>query len=130
CFSQQGQTSLRPRGLSTLCVPAHSAGGHPRAKRLPWPGRRASMSKWLKALGLAAVVMVVAVMVPLYGDPRSSSVEHGEWARMLLRALEMERVVTPASTDAQVFSTLSWKNSLTFRADAYLRGEGVDVVSA
>jgi hypothetical protein len=88
------------------------------------------MSKWLKALGLAAVVTVVAVMVPLYGDPRSSSVEHGEWARMLLRALEMERVVRPASTDAQVFSTLSWKNSLTFRADAYLRGEGVDVVGA
>ena len=86
------------------------------------------MSKWLKALGLAAVVTVVAVMVPLYGDPRSSSVEHGEWARMLLRALDMERAVTPASPDARLFSVLSWKNSLAFRADAYLRGEGVDLV--
>jgi hypothetical protein len=85
------------------------------------------MSKWLKALGLAAVVAVVAVLVPLYGDPRASSVEHGEWARMLLRALDMERAVTPASPDAQLFSALSWKNSLAFRADAYLRGEGVDV---
>ncbi|HEY2946128.1 MAG TPA: hypothetical protein VGN09_27090 [Vicinamibacteria bacterium] len=88
------------------------------------------MSKWLKALGLAAVVMVVAVLVPLYGDPRSSSVEHGEWARMLLRALDMERAVTPAAPDARLFSLLSWKNSLAFRADAYLRGEGVDVVGA
>ncbi len=88
------------------------------------------MSKWLKALGLAAVVTVVAVMVPLYGDPRSSSVEHGEWARMLLRALDMERAVRPASPDAQLFSVLSWKNSLAFHADAYLRGEGVDLVGA
>ena len=89
------------------------------------------MSKQLKALGLAAVVtVVVAVMVPLYGESRSSSVEHGEWARMLLRALDMERAAIPASPDAQVFSTLSWKNSLAFRADAYVRGEGVDVVSA
>jgi hypothetical protein len=88
------------------------------------------MSKWLKALGLAAVVTVVAVLVPLYGDPRSSSVEHGEWARMLLRALDMERVVKPASPDAQLFSVLSWKNSLAFHADAYLRGEGVDLVGA
>ena len=88
------------------------------------------MSKQLKALGLAAVVAVVAVMVPLYGDPRSSSVEHGEWARMLLRALDMERAVTPAAPDAQLFSTLSWKNSLAFHADAYVRGDGVDVVGA
>jgi len=88
------------------------------------------MAKWLKALGLAAVVTVVAVMVPLYGDPRSSSVEHGEWARMLLRALDMERAVRPASPDAQLFSVLSWKNSLAFHADAYLRGEGVDLVGA
>ena len=88
------------------------------------------MSKWLKALGLAAVVTVVAVMVPLYGDPRSSSVEHGEWARMLLRALDMERAATPDTPDARVFATLSWKNSLAFHADDYLRGEGVDVVGA
>src|SRR6267142_1939112 len=81
------------------------------------------MSKWLKALGLAAVVTVAAVMVPLYGDTRSSSVEHGEWARMLLRGLDMERTVKPASPDAQLFSVLSWKNSLAFHADAYLRGD-------
>ena len=87
------------------------------------------MSNWLKALGLAAVVGV-AVMVPLYGDPRAGAVEHGEWARMLLRAVEMERAVTPSSSDAQVFATLSWKSSLAFRADAYLRGDGVDVVGA
>lgn len=87
------------------------------------------MSNKLKALGLAAVV-AVAVMVPLYGDPRSGTVEHGEWARMLLRALDMERAVTERSPDAQLFSILSWKNSLAFKADAYLRGEGVDVVGA
>src|SRR6267378_7486790 len=88
------------------------------------------MPKWLKALGLAAVVTGAAVMVPLYGDTRSSSVEHGEWARMLLRGLDMERAVKPASPDAQLFSVLSWKNSLAFHADAYLRGEGVELVGA
>ena len=85
------------------------------------------MSKKLKALGLAAVAAVV-VMVPLYGAPRSGPVEHGEWARMILRALDMERTVTPQAPDAQIFSILSWKNSLAFKADAYLRGAGVDVV--
>jgi hypothetical protein len=87
------------------------------------------MSNKLKALGLAAVV-AVAVMVPLYGAPRTGAVEHGEWARMLLHALDMERAVTEHSADAQLFSILSWKNSLAFKADAYLRGEGVDVVGA
>jgi hypothetical protein len=86
------------------------------------------MSKWLKALGLAAVVAVGAVIVPLYGDPRSSSVEHGEWARMLLRALDMERSITASTPDVQLFSILSWKTSLAFRADAYFRGEGVEVL--
>jgi hypothetical protein len=87
------------------------------------------MSNKLKALGLAAVV-AVAVMVPLYGDPRNPSVEHGEWARMVVRALDLDRVVTPTTPDPQVFSTLSWKNSLAFRADAYVRSEGVEVVGA
>jgi len=88
------------------------------------------MSNKLKALGLAAVVAVVAIIVPLYGDPRFGAVEHGEWARMLLRALDMERAVSEHSPDPQLFSILSWKNSLAFKADAYLRGEGVDVVGA
>ena len=89
------------------------------------------MSKRLKALGLAAVVAgATVVLVPLYGDPRGSGVEHGEWARMLLRAMDMERALNASAADAQLFSMLSWKDSLAFRADAYLRAEGVDVVGA
>lgn len=56
------------------------------------------MSNKLKALGLAAVV-AVAVMVPLYGDPRNPSVEHGEWARMVVRALDLDRAVTETTPD-------------------------------
>ena len=86
------------------------------------------MSKWLKALGLAAVVAVGAVIVPLYGDPRTSSVEHGEWARMLLRALDMERSVSPCTPDTQLFSILYWKTRLAFPDPlrAKRRGPGPD----
>jgi len=87
------------------------------------------MSKWLKALGLAAVVAVVAVIVPLYGDPRLSPVTHAEWARMLLRGLAMAAALRPGAQASHVFSILSWKDSLSFGAEAYLHGENVSVVA-
>jgi hypothetical protein len=87
------------------------------------------MSKWLKALGLAAVVAVVAVLVPLYGDPRLSAVTHAEWARMLLRGLAMDAALRPGAQASHVFSILSWKDSLSFGAEAYLHGENVSVVT-
>ncbi len=81
----------------------------------------------MKSFGLAALVATVA-LVPLYGDPRSSPVTHSEWARMLLRALDMDDVLAASGQASQAFSILSWKNSLAYRADRYLRADGVQVV--
>jgi hypothetical protein len=68
------------------------------------------------------------VLVPLYGDPRTSPVTHSEWARMVLRALELDEVSPPGSQASQAFATLSWRNSLSYRADRFFRGEGVELV--
>jgi hypothetical protein len=81
----------------------------------------------LKTVGLLAIV-AAAVLVPLYGEVRGGAVAHPEWARMLLRALDLEDDLPPNATARLLFSTLSWKQSLAYPADRYLRARGVDVV--
>jgi hypothetical protein len=76
---------------------------------------------------LLGVVVAAAALVPLYGDPRSTPVTHPLWARMLLRALDMNEAVRISDQASQVFSTLSWRDSLSYRADRYLRADGVSV---
>lgn len=83
--------------------------------------------KALKIAGLLAIV-AAAVMVPLYGEVGGGGVRHPEWARMLLRALDLEDDLPQNPTASLIFSTLSWKNTLTYPADRYLRARGVDVV--
>lgn len=78
----------------------------------------------MKTLALAGVV-AAAALVPLYGDPRQAPVTHAEWARLLLRAMEMDDVVRTSGQASQVFSTLSWKNSLSFDATRYVRADNV-----
>lgn len=85
------------------------------------------MPSRIKSIALTAVV-AAAVLVPLYGDPRSIPVTHPEWARMLLRALELSDVVPLGGQASQAFAALSWKNSLAYPADRYARGDGVQVV--
>jgi hypothetical protein len=83
----------------------------------------------LRRVQLVALVAGVAVvaLLPLYGDPRNSAVTHSEWARMLLRGLDMHDAMQQTSTAAQAFSVLSWKGSLSYRADRFLTGEDVRV---
>ncbi len=83
----------------------------------------------LQRLKLVALLAVVAgaALVPLYGDPHTAPVTHAEWARMLLRALHMESAVEHTTTAAQAFSILSWRNSLAYRGDRYVSGDGVKV---
>jgi hypothetical protein len=83
----------------------------------------------LKAVVLGAVVGTVALM-PLYGDPRSAPVAHPEWARMILRALDLNEAAQVSDQASIVFSSLSWRNSLAWRADRYIKGSGVEVVDA
>jgi hypothetical protein len=78
---------------------------------------------------LAAVLAVVtaAALVPLYGDPRNAPVTHPEWARMLMRALNLETAVERSATASQVFAILSWKNSLAYSGPRYASADGVRV---
>ena len=78
---------------------------------------------------MTALLMVAAaaILAPLYGAPRGGTVTHPDWARMLVRALEMEGGLPENAAPAQVFSALSWKGSLAFAADRYQRATGVSL---
>jgi hypothetical protein len=76
---------------------------------------------------LLAVVAAAAALVPLFGDPRQTPVTHALWARMLLRSLEMTEAVRASAVASRVFATLSWRDSLSFPADAYAEESGASV---
>ena len=80
------------------------------------------------AIGLLAGVAAVALL-PLYGDPVPSSlVSHPEWARMVLQGLDLLSE-TPGVSDTagHVFAALSGRESRTFAADQYVRGNRVEL---
>jgi hypothetical protein len=76
---------------------------------------------------LLAAVAGTAALVPLFGDPRQTPVTHALWARMLLRSLEMTEAARASAVASQVFATLSWRDSLSFPADAYAGASGASV---
>lgn len=80
------------------------------------------MRRW-QALGAVAGLVAVA-LVPLYGDPRQAPVTHAEWARLLVRGLELEDMLETTATASQVFAALSWKTSLSFPAPDHVRATG------
>ena len=84
------------------------------------------MRSRLKTLVLGAVV-ATAALVPLFGDPRQTPVTHPLWARMLLRSLDMTDAVRTSAQASQVFSTLSWRDSLSYPAERYLQAQGAVV---
>lgn len=79
-----------------------------------------------RAIGLLAGVAGVALL-PLYGDMRpSAAVSHPEWARMVLRGLELLADAPGVNdTAAQAFSTLSGRDSRAWSGDQYVRGQRV-----
>ena len=79
---------------------------------------------------LAVAAIASLGLLPLYGDPRPSPVTHPDWARMVLRGLDLLDSTPLSAQASQIFATLSWKNSLAYRADRYLTGEGVQVEGA
>src|SRR5579862_211777 len=83
---------------------------------------------WKAVVGGAVVAGVV--LVPLYGDPHRSPVSHSEWARMLLKGLDMDNYLPKPAQASQVFAVLSWKNTLSYAPDRYLRADGVDIKTA
>ncbi len=73
---------------------------------------------------VVALSIVVAALVPVFGDPRTTPVTHPIWARLLLRALELQEAVRTSRHASQVFSMLSWRDSLSLSATDYLRADG------
>jgi hypothetical protein len=76
------------------------------------------------ALGVA-VALSLAVLVPLYGDPRRSPVTHTEWARMMMRSLGFEEMLDRVDNAEEIFTVLAWKNERTIPAPRYKRATGV-----
>jgi len=74
-----------------------------------------------------ALAVAGAALVPLFGDPRQTPVTHALWARMLLRSLEMTEAVRASALASQVFSTLAWRDSLSYPAEGYLHEQGAMV---
>ncbi len=84
------------------------------------------MVRAFRAVALLAGVAVVALL-PLYGDVRpSAAVSHPEWARMVLRGLDLLADARGVNdTAAQAFATLSGRDSRAWPADQYVRGQRV-----
>lgn len=79
-----------------------------------------------RAVALLAVV-ASAALLPLYGDARPpGAVSHAEWARMVLRGLDLLSDAPGVNdTAAQAFATLSGRDSRSWPADQYVRGQRV-----
>jgi hypothetical protein len=76
-------------------------------------------------LAVFAFVGTLAAILPLRGDPRVTPVTHPEWARLLLRALEVPDAIRATPRASHAFAALSWKTSLAFRGDDYSAAEHV-----
>jgi hypothetical protein len=83
----------------------------------------------MRALKMTGFVLgaAAAVLVPIYAAQGLGKVTHPEWAGLLVDALEMETALPENPEARQLFSALSWKDSLAFSADRYLTATGVAV---
>jgi hypothetical protein len=74
-----------------------------------------------------ATLAATGVIAALFADPRVTPVTHPLWARMLLRAIEMDDAVKASVRASTVFATLSGRDSRVFAADASFETDGVVV---
>jgi len=84
-----------------------------------------------RTLGILVGIAVVALL-PLYGDIRTqAAVSHPEWARMMLRGLDLLRD-SPGINDTatQAFATLSGRQSRAWPAPEFVRAERVEGINA
>jgi len=111
--------SSLPRLFSTTLEGGRGATPDPRSRER----RRKAPSRIV--VGLLGLAAVGAGLLPLYGDSRAAPLTHPLWARMLLRGLEMSDAVRAGERASQVFSFLSWRESLAFAADGFAEADGV-----
>lgn len=77
---------------------------------------------------LAVAAVAGAALVPLYGNPRTAPVTHTEWARLMVRGLELEAALPVNANSSLMFSILSWKSSLAQPAERYVRAQGMELM--
>jgi hypothetical protein len=80
--------------------------------------------------GSAVAVAVAAALLPLWGDALpGSAVTHPEWARMILRGLDLLEGGGDSVTDtaSMAFAVLSGRDSRSWSADDYVRSRAVAV---
>jgi hypothetical protein len=86
----------------------------------------------VRSLRVAALLTGVAgvALLPLFGDSRpADAVSHAEWARMMLRGLGLLSDAPGVNDTAlQAFAELSGRDSRSWAADHYVRGNRVEVV--
>jgi hypothetical protein len=76
-----------------------------------------------------AGVVAGAALLPLFGDPNGSAVSHAEWARLLLRGLDLLDPTVRVGDQASIaFAALSGRGSISLRADQYIDGRGIETV--
>jgi hypothetical protein len=78
------------------------------------------------------VGIALVALLPLYGDIRpEAAVSHPEWARMMLRGLDLLRD-SPGINDTatQAFATLSGRQSRAWPAPQFVRAERVEGIDA
>lgn len=81
--------------------------------------------------GVLAGAVALGSLLPLYGSTTpGTAVSHPEWARMLLRGLDLLDAGGASVTDSAslAFATLSGQDSRSWPADRYLRGSDVELV--
>ncbi len=79
-----------------------------------------------RAVALVAGVAVVALLPSTATSGPPAAVSHPEWARMVLRGLDLLADAPGVNdTAAQAFATLSGRDSRAWPGDQYVRGQGV-----
>jgi hypothetical protein len=74
-------------------------------------------------------VVAAAGLLPLFGDPRATAVSHAEWARLLLRGLDLLDPASRVGNQASVaFAALSGRDSISLPSDRYVKGTGVEAL--
>ncbi len=80
--------------------------------------------------GILAAAVATVALLPLYGDSTpGDAVSQPEWARMILRGLDLLQGDAATETASLAFATLSGRDSRSWGADRYIRGSGIEVVT-
>jgi hypothetical protein len=80
------------------------------------------MGKLRQLLTGAAVLAAVVTLVPLHGHSMPDPVTHPEWARMMLRGLDLGDALAYADPPPRAFAILSWRQSEWLRAPEFIAG--------